>query len=69
MGKSEINITTEVTEYLGKNANGNYEVSLLLTIESIVPLEKIVFQNLDGTTFEILTEEVKIGKDIQAEFR
>lgn len=68
LGESEIKITSEVQEYLGKNENGKYEASLLLVMESNTNLKNIIIKNPDGTTFEMKTEEEKIVKDLIVEF-
>lgn len=68
LGETEIKITSEVQEYLGKNANNKYEASILLKIESNSSLQKVTIQNPDGTILEIETDKLKLDKDITVEF-
>lgn len=67
LGEVQIKITTEVQEYLGKNENNKYTVSIFLLIESNINIQRVVIQNPDGTTFEIKTEQKKIAKDMEVE--
>ena len=67
LGKTQIKVTTEVKEYLGKNSNDKYEVSLLLIVESNSIIESATITNPDGTTFELETEKVKITKNMIVE--
>lgn len=68
LGETNIKIMAKVQEYLGKNENGKYEASILLILESKNSLKSVIIQNPDGTTFEMQTDEEKLGKDITVEF-
>ena len=67
LGKSNIKLTKEVKEYLGKNENDKYMVSVLVKIESNQKLESIDFENLDGTILTVVPEKEIITKDMQIE--
>ena len=67
LGETQIKVTAEVQEYLGKNVNEKYEASLLLIVESNAGLQSVVITNPDGTTFEMETEKIKLGKDMTVE--
>lgn len=67
LGQTDIKVKTEVKQYLGKNANNKYEVNLLLTIESNSDIQKIIIKNPDGTTYEMQTDNIKLGKDMTVE--
>ena len=68
LGETKIKITAQVQKYLGKNESGNYEASILLVIESNNSIQKVTIENPDETTFEIQTDNLKLGKDITVEF-
>ena len=67
LGETIIKFTSTLQEYLGKNTNGKYEVSILLTVESNINMQSVVIENPDGTTFEIIPEGTKVAKDLTAE--
>lgn len=67
LGKSDIKLTKEVKEYLGKNENDKYVVSVLVKIESNQKLESIDFENLDGTILTVVPEKETTTKDMQIE--
>jgi len=67
LGETQIKVTAKVQEYLGKNANDKYAVSMLIIIESNTGLQSVVIQNPDGTTFEIETQQAILGKDMEVE--
>lgn len=67
LGQSEIYLSKQVKEYLGKNENNKYMVAVLLKIESNTKIESVEFENTDGTIFTITPEEKTVTKDIQIE--
>lgn len=67
LGASEIKLTKEVKEYLGKNENDKYMVAVLVKIESNTKIESIEFENTDGTILTVTPEKETITKDMQIE--
>lgn len=67
LGESEVKLTKEVKEYLGKNENDKYTVSVLVKIESNTKIESIEFENTDGTTLTVKAEKEMLTKDMQIE--
>ena len=67
LGASEIKLTKEVKEYLGKNENDKYMVAVLVKIESNTQIESIEFENTDGTILTVTIENQILTKDMQIE--
>lgn len=67
LGEVKIKVSTQVQEYLGKNENNKYIVSVFLLVESNTSLQSVVIENPDGTTFDIKTEQEKLAKDMELE--
>ncbi len=67
LGASTVKLTKEVKEYLGKNENDKYMVSVLVKIESNIKIESIEFENIDGTILIVTTENQTLAKDMQIE--
>lgn len=67
LGSSDVRISKEVKEYLGKNEKNKYIVSLLVKVESNIKIESIDFENEDGTMFTITTQKNTLAKDMQIE--
>lgn len=69
LGQSYVKITKQIKEYLGYNENNKYEVNILLMIESLIPMQRVTVENIDGTILEITPEgeKLKIDKNMNIE--
>ncbi len=67
LGESEVKLTKEVKEYLGKNENDKYTVSVLVKIEGNIKIESVEFENADGTILTVVPEDKTLSKDMQIE--
>lgn len=66
-GELIIPIPIEITEYLGANENGKYEVKGILKIENNTEIKSVTLRRQDGTTEEISLQEAVEGKEITME--
>lgn len=67
LGEIPIQISKEVLAYKGKNAKGQYEVNLLLIVESSEEIKKVTIIKPDGTTEDMTEEEIQKGKNMSVE--
>lgn len=68
LGKTQVKVTKQVEEYLGKNENSKYEANVLLKVESNIEIEKVTIIDPDGTKLEIETDKIQLGKNMTIEF-
>lgn len=64
LGETQINVTKEIKSYKGKNAEGKYEVEILLILESNIEIKTITIENPYGTTLKLETDKLKLGKNL-----
>lgn len=67
LGDTTVRVTKEVQQYLGKNENDKYMVSLLITIQSNIEIENIKITNPDKTNITIAADKQKLAKDMDIE--
>lgn len=67
LGETTVKITKQVKEYLGKNENNKYMVSVLVKIESNIKMQCIEFENIDGTILKVVAQKQTLAKDMQIE--
>ena len=68
LGKTQVKVTKQVEEYLGKNENSKYEANVLLKVESNIEIERVTIIDPDGTKLEIETDKIQLGKNMTIEF-
>ena len=67
LGKSQVEVNTEVVEVLGKNDNGKYRAKVQVTVTSNIPIDNMIFQNENGTYTKETTEELTYTKEMEIE--
>ena len=63
----EVEVSTEVKQYIGKDANGKYAVKVLLTLNSEETIDTIKIENTDGSTTEETIGNNTYSKEIELE--
>ena len=67
--EGKVSIEAQVKEYLGKNADGKYEASVLLKATGDAEISKLEIENPDGTTLTLDIDGLTtVGKDMTIEF-
>lgn len=67
LGKSQVTVSSEVIEVLGKSDSGRYRGKVQITVTSNIPIDNMIFQNENGTFSKEKTTELTYTKEMEIE--